>query len=58
MPQGNKLLFKVNLIRRSRKTGEVISRKQVHTQAVSKGQAEKFVTFKNPGFKITRITEV
>ncbi len=58
MPQGNKLLFKVNLIRRSRKTGEVISRKQVHTQAASRGQAERFVTHKNPGFKITRITEV
>ena len=58
MPQGNKLLFKVNLIRRSRKTGEVISRKQVHTQAVSRGQAERFVTFKNRGFRVVKITEV
>lgn len=57
MPKGNKLLFKVNLIRRSRKTGEVISRKQIHTQAVSRAQAERFANFRNPGFRITRVTE-
>lgn len=57
MPQNGNKLFKAILIRRSSKTGEVISRKEAFTQAVSRDQAERFLHFRNPGFKITRIVE-
>lgn len=49
-------LFRATLIRRD-KMGEVISRKEAHTQAVSKEQAERFIQFRNPGYKITTIRE-
>lgn len=52
-----RLLFEAQLVRRDRKTGTVISRKQVYTQAVSKDQAERFIIHRNPGYSITRIVE-
>lgn len=50
-------LFEGHLIRRNQKTGETLSRKQVHTRAKSKAQAERFILHKNPGYTITRLVE-
>lgn len=56
MPRGKQKLFKANLVRRRK--GKIVSRREAHTQALSKDQAARFIHFKNRGYSITRLVEV
>lgn len=49
-----KRLFKVYL---SRKSGKKELKQSIHTQAMTRNQAERFAHVRKPGWRVTRIVE-